>query len=249
MDEKLITKEIVTQEKKSIEPMMSVFWNLSDFEDGQRIAIALAKSTIIPKEYQNNPSNTLIALEISMRLKTSPMMVMQNLYIVNGRPSWSSQFIIAIINNSRRFSKPLQFKIEGSKESLSCYCCTIDLEGNEIKGPIVTMEMAKREGWIAKIGSKWQTMPEIMIRYRAASFFGRLYCSDILMGIYTAEENSEFIEAEFTPEEEIKAMANTKEIDFHDNTDIAATKEEYDETKEKQYETLNNEKIITGPDF
>jgi hypothetical protein len=52
--------------------------------------------------------------------------------------------------------------------------------------------MAKAEGWLTRAGSKWQSMPELMIRYRAASFFGRLYCPDILNGMYTADEVADF---------------------------------------------------------
>jgi hypothetical protein len=48
--------------------------------------------------------------------------------------------------------------------------------------------MANKEGWFSKTGSKWQTMPELMIRYRAAAFWGRLYASDLLLGIQSQEE-------------------------------------------------------------
>ena len=44
------------------------------------------------------------------------------------------------------------------------------------------------KGWINKSGSKWKTMPEQMIRYRAASFFGRLHCPDLIMGVYAEDE-------------------------------------------------------------
>ena len=49
--------------------------------------------------------------------------------------------------------------------------------------------MVKAEKWLQKNGSKWQTMPELMFHYRAASFFGRLYAPDILKGMHTIEEN------------------------------------------------------------
>ena len=50
------------------------------------------------------------------------------------------------------------------------------------------MTMANAEGWVNKNGSKWKTMPEVMIQYRAASFFGRMNCPDMIMGIYSQEE-------------------------------------------------------------
>ena len=81
----------VLAEKKSEENIRldenNIFTGFREFEVAQRMATALASSTIVPKDYQNNPGNCLIALEMANRLKTSPMMVMQNLYVVNGRPA------------------------------------------------------------------------------------------------------------------------------------------------------------------
>ena len=60
--------------------------------------------------------------------------------------------------------------------------------GEPVEGPAVTMAMAKAEGWIDKAGSKWKTMPELMMRYRAAAFFGRLYAPEITMGMHSVDE-------------------------------------------------------------
>ena len=104
------------------------------------------------------------------------------------KPSWSSSFIIAAINNCKRFS-PLRFKQAGAGDSLTCQAWANDLQtGDVLTGPTITMEMAKKEGWVSKSGSKWQTMPELMIMYRSAAFFGRLYAPDILMGMHTVDE-------------------------------------------------------------
>lgn len=158
------------------------------FEHAQRVAKMLAQSNLIPKEYQGNVQNTMIALEMANRIGASPLMVMQNLYIVHGKPSWSSSFIIAAINSCKKFS-PLRFEVTGEGDQKGCLAWAYDLGTNDkLEGPRVTMEMAKKEGWLTKSGSKWQTMPDLMIRYRAAAFFGRLYAPEILMGMHTAEE-------------------------------------------------------------
>jgi hypothetical protein len=130
----------------------------------------------------------MIALEIANRIGASPLMVMQNLYIVHGKPSWSSSFIIAAINSSKKFS-PLRFEISGEGLDKGCIAWALENGTNErLESPRVTMAMAKAEGWSTKSGSKWVTMPDLMLRYRAASFFGRLYAPEILMGMYTVEE-------------------------------------------------------------
>ncbi len=168
----------------------SVFSGIQAFEEAQRIAKALASSTLIPPAFQGQQgfANCLVALEIANRMRISPFLAMQHLHVIHGRPSWSSSFIIAMVNGSGRFS-PLRFEMSGEGDSLACYARATDLASEqELKGPTITMAMAKKEGWSTKAGSKWATMPELMISYRAAAFWGRLYASDLLLGLQTQEE-------------------------------------------------------------
>jgi hypothetical protein len=165
-------------------------FSIQGFDHAQRVAVMLAKSQLIPEAYRGKPENCMIALEMANRIGASPMAVMQNLHIIQGRPSWSSPFIIASLNTCGRFH-PLKFRQVGEKDSDSygyeAYTKTKAGE-EEVIGPAVTWAMIKAEGWLGKSGSKWKTMPELMFRYRAAAFFGRLYAPDILMGMQTAEE-------------------------------------------------------------
>lgn len=223
--------------------------NLEAFELSQRIAKMLASSTLVPEQYratvkvkagkdqfgnmtyrdEENPnglSNCVIALNMANRMGADPLMIMQNLYLIEGRPSWSSQFIMASINSCGRFSA-LRFELEdlGEKEveyqetswnnrqkqtitkkvkinNISCVAWAIEREtGDRIESSKITMEMAVKEGWYGKNGSKWQTMPEQMLRYRAASFFGRVYAPELLMGLRSAEEEQDRI-IDVTPQEQ-----------------------------------------------
>ena len=158
---------------------------LSSFEMAQSQAKALSASDLVPQQYKNNVANTLVALEIANRIGASPLMVMQNLNIIHGRPSWGSSFIIAAINGSGKFTA-LRFVGDLAKGIKAV--CQEKATGELLEGPTVTMDMAKAEGWLDKAGSKWKTMPELMMRYRAAAFFGRLYAPEITMGMHSTEE-------------------------------------------------------------
>jgi hypothetical protein len=156
----------------------------AQFEHAQRIAKLLSSSDLVPNQYKGNIANTMVALEMAHRMNASPFMVMQNLHIIHGRPSWGSSFIIASLNSCGRFGT-LRFE----STPTSCKAVTMDKQSGAIlEGPTVTMEMAKLEGWLDKPGSKWKTMPELMLKYRAAAFFGRLYAPEIMMGLYSADE-------------------------------------------------------------
>lgn len=174
------------------------FANKGAFENAQRMAIALTSSTLVPKEYQGkeNTGNAIIALEMAQRLQVSPLMVMQNMNIIHGRPSWSSQFIISAINACGKFS-PLRFEWENKEgeDTWGCRAYATELSTGEIlKGSKVTIKLAKDEGWYSKAGSKWKTMPEQMLMYRAGAFFGRIYAPEIMNGMQTREEVLDVLE-------------------------------------------------------
>ena len=155
-----------------------------------RIAKMLSNSALVPENYRQSAENCLVAIDIANRLGLSPLMVMQNLYIVKGKPSWSGSFSAAAVNGSGRFT-PLEFVFVGEPGTMShgCYAKAIRIaNGAECLSSTVTMQMAEDEDWISKPGSKWKTMPVQMMQYRAAAFFARIHCPDALLGFRTYEE-------------------------------------------------------------
>jgi hypothetical protein len=167
----------------------SAFSCPSAFEQAQRMAKLLTSSSIVPQSYRDNIADSVIALEMANRIGANPLAVMQNLYIVHGRPAWSSQFLISCINASGKFS-PLRYKMTGTRGSdeWGCFAWAVDKSGERLEGPEVTIGTAKAEGWMQKNGSKWKTMPELMLRYRAATLFARLFAPELTMGIQTDDE-------------------------------------------------------------
>ena len=191
------------------------------FETTQRIGGMFAKSTIVPKAYQNNVANCAIAVDVAMHLGggVSPLTVMQNLVIVNGTPTWHAPFLVACINASEKYT-PIDYEEKnlgkigkGAKvkvyvwengkstektittdeyadvDNLACTAFAYNLaSGNKLTGSTITVKMAMEEGWYARSGSKWKTMPQQMLKYRAASFWQRAYEPGIAMGFQTTEE-------------------------------------------------------------
>lgn len=166
------------------------FGSSQGFEQLQRAAKLLASSTLVPKEYQGNLPNCVIALNMANRIGADPLLVMQNLYLVHGRPGWSSQFLIATFNQCGRFSAMrFEFTDEQGKADWGCRAwATEKSTGERIEGSWITMAMAKAEGWVDKPGSKWKTMPQQMLQYRAASFLVRAFAPELSMGLQTTDE-------------------------------------------------------------
>ena len=157
----------------------------------QREATAMANSSLVPKEFQGNIPNCLIALNLARRIGADPLMVVQNLDVIHGRPSFRATFLIACLNQCGRFT-PLRYRISGEGDDKTCVAIANDMKtGEEYEGPPVTIRMAREEGWSTKSGSKWKTMPDLMLRYRAAAFFARTTAPEVAMGLYTSDELEE----------------------------------------------------------
>lgn len=174
------------------------FTSIEGFEALQRMAKLFTMSSMVPQTFQGeiNRGNAVIALDMAIRMRANPLAVMQNLYIVHGRPSWSAQFLIATLNKSGKFSA-LRYKFQGQEGTDAWGCRAVATElatGETLEGPLITIGLAKKEGWAGKNGSKWQTMPELMLRYRAASWFVRAYAPEIAMGLPEAGELEDTID-------------------------------------------------------
>lgn len=186
------------------------FDNFESFQNAWEMSDCLSRSNIVPPAFRgpDGQHNCMIALELASRLRTSIFMIMQHLYIVSGKPAFSSQFTIAAIQACGRYS-PLKYKkrFDANGRLIGCRAYAKELKSGEIlEGPEVTMEMAEKEGWIRKNGSKWQTMPEVMMTYRAAAFFGRIYAPDLMMGFKTEDEAIETTDEQTTETEAIAKL-------------------------------------------
>ena len=177
----------VVEEKTNLLPN-NPFESKQALNDYFTMAQVLAKSTMVPQGYQGNPSNCLIALEQAARMNCSPLMVMQQLYVVKGKPSWSGQACSMIVNGCGLFENvKLNYVGERGKDDWGAYVSAIRKEdGQEVIGTRVDMNMAKAEGWTTN--TKWKSMPEQMLGYRAYAFFARLHCPNALSGFHTEGE-------------------------------------------------------------
>jgi len=171
----------------------SLFLDVNRFEFAQRVATMLSKSTMVPEHFRNNVGNCMIALNLAERFMADPFMVMQTVYIVHGKPGLEGKLVIALVNQSGKFT-PLQYEFTRNSEGKAT-ACTAYATHNETKEKLeqtVTWDMVHAEGWDVKKGSKWMTMPELMFQYRSATFFARVYCPEVILGMQTTDEIFDF---------------------------------------------------------
>jgi hypothetical protein len=160
------------------------------FQEKMVMAQQLSMSSLVPQQFKGKPADCMIAMEMAEQMRMPFFTIIQNLDIIHGKTGWKSVFVSSAINASKRYASNLSYEWKGSegKDDWGCRVFVKEHSGTKLYGPWVTIKMAKAEGWVSKSGSKWQTMPELMMQYRAVSFFGRVHASDLLLGMQSVDE-------------------------------------------------------------
>lgn len=180
------TSALVAQPTESI----NAFSSIQAFEDAQRMVKVFANSQLVPATFKGDIGACIIAMNMANRMGADILQVMQSMYVVHGKPSFSSAFLIACFNRCGRFAT-IRYRFEGEEntDNWTCTAYTTELATGElIEGVGVSLGMAKSEGWYNKAGSKWKTMPKLMMQYRAATFLIRTTAPEIALGFQTTEE-------------------------------------------------------------
>lgn len=179
----------------------SIYSDLTLYEQFYKVAESLSKTDLVPDNYKNKPENCLIAIDTARQIGCkNPLFVMQNLTIVKGKPSWSGQYCSAIVKANFKNDRVKWYGLDSeNSDDIGCRVFATDKNGNECMGTKITIKMAKDEGWYSKKDkfgkecSKWQTMPEQMLQYRAYAFFARVHCPDKLLGLHDEYENEDIL--------------------------------------------------------
>jgi len=201
---------------------LAIYENFAQTKD---IATALASSELIPVHFRGKPANILIALEFAHRNDIPPFQAMQSLFVVHGTLGMSAAMAIALARKHNAW-KSLRYRVMGRGESLAVTAIATLHDGTEVDST-VTFEMAKKAGWTKN--AVYQSIPEQMLRYRAAAFLIRANFPEVLFGMQTREEI-----------EDVHA-AKTIKVDPKSVIDIQAISDE------KTYEPVVNETVTIEP--
>lgn len=191
--------EIIELETKRLE------LDTQSFELEQRRASALSKSAFFPKDLQGDIASAIQIHDLSKRMNISVLEIAQSVYLIYGRPSFATTFLVARLNQSGLIAGALRTVISDDKQKAHCIATDV-ATGEEMEGMEITMEIAHKEGWVSKKGSKWQTMPELMLRKRAQSFFIKEYYPQVMFGMQSQEE---LIDAEVVDTYEVASKEDT----------------------------------------
>ena len=190
-ENELTTQEQTTEIAEIPASEQSGFLNLLDakqLNSVYRNAKVLCESQLLPAHFRGKAADTMILMDLAMRMKISLFTLANHAYLVQGKIGISGQLCISLVNSCGRFT-PLDFVFVGEPgtREYGCYAVATRLSNNVIcKSTLITWGMAVDENWVRN--SQWKTMTDQMMVYRAASFFARKYCPDALLGLSLADE-------------------------------------------------------------
>lgn len=180
------------QENENVNALTTTTPEAEQFELHQRQATMFAMSPLVPKHLREGDkaqaiANCYIALKMAEIMGESPLIVMQNIHVVNGKAGFDTKYMIARANKSGIFAGRIDWEVDRSDpQNLSITAFAILKDGGARIEFTCDMKMATAEGWIRN--PKYKSMPDLMLRYRSAALLIRLYAPEVMLGYHTAEE-------------------------------------------------------------
>lgn len=229
----------IPQGSRDVSTPMDAYLDASKFNQLMTVAEVFSKSSLVPAHFRGKKEDCFIALQLAIRLGADPFAVMQNTYNVKGSPGMEAKMVIALINTSGLFKDRLEFKLEFSGESRQCKAIATGHNGKTYEA-VYEFKTAKAEGLVDKENSKWKTMPDIMLQYRSATVFSRLYCPELLLGMAVVS-GGEIIDGEIILEDrfpELQAPDDQVQPDPPEKTidQMRAEYKEWDEARKEVFQ-------------
>ena len=162
----------------------------STFAECREFAEELAASSLVPKQYQGKSQDILVCVQWGMELGLAPMQALQNIAVINGKPSVYGDAALALVQASP-VCEGVEETIEGEGTPNPTAVCTCHRKNRQPVVARFSVEDAKRAGLWGKQGP-WQAYPKRMLQMRARGFALRDAFPDVLKGLITAEEAQDY---------------------------------------------------------
>ena len=183
----------------------------SSLQEAIHLAEMLANSGMVPKQYINNPQATLVAMMMGQEIGLNPIQSLQNIAVINGKPSIYADALLALVQNHPAFGG---IEEEMDEANMTAYC-TVWRKGDQKKH---TQSFSQKDAHTASLWGKqgpWTQYPKRMLMWRARGFALRDKFADALGGLITVEEARDYPvgEKDVTPKQQ--AEPEVQEIEYY----------------------------------
>jgi hypothetical protein len=192
-----------------------------DFTELLKFAEIAANTNLVPKDFKNKPHDILIACQMGAELGLAPMQSIQNIAVVNGRPSLWGDAVIAIISAH----PDCEDITEEFNDSTMTATCTVKRKGRSKVIRSFSQNDAQKAGLWGK-GGTWQTYPKRMLQMRARGFACRDSFADALRGLITVEEAQDYPEEKANKIQPEETDIESFKVEFENLMELSGVSEE-----------------------
>ncbi|MXV35933.1 hypothetical protein GS535_05100 [Saccharibacter sp. EH611] len=183
--------------------------NPRSFQELMRFAEIAAGSGMVPREYAGKAAAIVIACQMGAELGLAPMQSLQNIAVINGRPSVWGDTLLALVRSSPVCDDVVEH-IEGDGDALTAVCVATRKGKKPVEARFSYAD-ARTAGLLNKTGP-WKTYPRRMLQMRARGFALRDAFPDVLRGLITAEEAQDIPVDDATPTQPISHKERTPSL-------------------------------------
>jgi hypothetical protein len=166
----------------------ATLFDTARFNQGWRVAQAFASSKMVPVHFQGNTAGVFVVLHMATRMELDPFMVLQNMYMVHGKPGMETKLALALVNTRGPFTNPIAWEFDNEENPKKCTAFGFLKTTGERRSYTLEWDTVVKEKWLDKDGSKWKTLPKLMFMYRSAIFLIRTVCPEVILGLSTFDE-------------------------------------------------------------
>lgn len=237
-----MTQDLMVEEPREIKKENKTFnFEITSLTQAMEYAKLISESDLAPKDYRGKPGNVLIAIQFGMEVGLKPMQAIQNIAVINGRPSIWGDAMIALVQSHPACEYISEYMQNGAA------FCAVKRRGEEEHVTKFSFDDAKKAGLAGKPGP-WSQYPERMLQMRARSFALRDKFSDVLKGISMREEVEDYV-VDITPAErkseaqsKISLLLNEKKDNVLSKIEDAQSIDELKEIKDKIANSIRQRK-------
>jgi hypothetical protein len=181
----------------------------TDVDQALRISEMFAKSDLVPDSYKNKPANIFLAVSAGASLGLAPFQAMQNIAVINGKPSvWGDALLAMVRNDKRCLSVKESIEGEGGNRKATCVVSRLAPNGEtEVISSSFSMGQAQSANLLNR--PPWKSYPDRMLQMRARGFALRDAFADVIGGLITSEEAEDYPVAK----DAVHKLDNTSTID------------------------------------
>jgi hypothetical protein len=166
----------------------ATLFDTARFNQAWRTSKAFADSKMVPAHFQGNTAGVFVVLHMATRMELDPFMVLQNMYMVHGKPGMETKLALALVNTRGPFANPIAWEFDNEENPKKCTAYAFLKTTGERRSYTLEWDTVVKEKWLDKDGSKWKTLPKLMFMYRSAIFLIRTVCPEVILGLSTFDE-------------------------------------------------------------